>query len=647
MAASRRHALNGRRGSRLVVTVETLAPAFLTALAIVLITREQGGYFATSWGWSILAMIGVVITWLISGPRTELGRLDVGFVLTLFLLVGWAAVSISWSIDRAESVLEVERLLVLATGCFGILVLARRRGAPELALALFVAIAGICAYSLWTRLFPTATSFDPRDPVAGYRLFEPVGYWNALGMFAATGIVLALGFASEPGIGWARRALASVCLVVLPVTLFFTFSRGGWAALACGLIVVVAHSPHRLRLVVTTAVFAIAPAVAVWLASRSTGLTDSRSTIGSASSQGHRLAAIIVLLALGSAGLVPVLSWVERRLTLNRSTRRAFGAALLGLAALVVAAALVRGGGPVTLAHRAYDSFVAAAPTADPQNENSRLLTLNGNGRAVMWRVAVDAAHGRWLGGAGAGSYERSWERSPKADEIVRDAHGLYVQTLSELGIVGLALLAALLALPLVAAVRLRHVPFAPAVAGAYAVFVLHNAVDWDWQLSGIALTGLLVGCLLLVMRREGAERPVGTRVRLAGGVAAIVVAAFAVVATIGNEALARAQTANADQRYAAAAADARIARRWMFWSATPLEALGEAQLRQGQVELARASFQQAVKLDPGNWQAWLDLAAAVQDPARTEAVARARELYPTSPEIAEFVAEARAAAHR
>src|SRR6185437_10688557 len=132
-----------------------------------------------------------------------------------------------------------------------------------------------------------------------------------------------------------------------------------------------------------------------------------------------------------------------------------------------------------------------------------------------------------------------------------------------------------------------------------------------------------------------------------AGGVAAIVVAAFAVVATIGNEALARAQTANADQRYAAAAADARIARRWMFWSATPLEALGEAQLRQGQVEFARASFQQAVKLDPGNWQAWLDLAAAVQDPARTEAVARARELYPTSPEIAEFVAEARAAAHR
>jgi Flp pilus assembly protein TadD len=127
------------------------------------------------------------------------------------------------------------------------------------------------------------------------------------------------------------------------------------------------------------------------------------------------------------------------------------------------------------------------------------------------------------------------------------------------------------------------------------------------------------------------------------GGAAVAGVAAFAVVAAVGNGALARARTANATRDYAAAATDARTAKSWMPWSPDPLKALGEAQLRQGDVAAAEASFRKAVAVDERDWQAWLDLAATVVGRERTAAVAHARTLYPRSLEVVEFEEAVRA----
>ena len=272
----------------------------------------------------------------------------------------------------------------------------------------------------------------------------------------------------------------------------------------------------------------------------------------------------------------------------------------------------------------------------------NRLFTLNGNGRAQLWHVAIDAVHGHWIGGTGAGSYERDWDRSPKANEVLRNAHGLYVETLTELGIVGLGLLVALLAIPLVAGLRARRVVLMPPLIGAYVTFVLHNAIDWDWQLSGLTLAGLFIGCALLVSRRDGEERSLTIPARAAAGGAATVVAAIALVGALGNGALAHAQAANDAKHYPAAAKDASTARTWMPWSDEPLKARGTAQLEQGQIAAAQRTFRKATSLDPGDWQAWLDLAASVQGRARAQAVARARALYPNSPEIVTFLEESR-----
>jgi hypothetical protein len=625
--------------------VEVLVPAAFTAATVVLLVRDQGGYFPDSWGWGALALAGVFLTWILATARTDAGRADGLFLLSLSALTGWVALSVAWSVDRAQSVLELERGLVLLTGCAAFLVLARRRSLDVLVPALLAAITGICAYSLWTRLAPTRAAFHPDDPISRYRLFTPVGYWNGLGLFAVLGILLALGLVTAPSCRIGVRMLASVSLVVLPVALFFTFSRGAWLALVVGLLLTVASSPDRLRVVAEGAVVAALSALAVALAWRAGPLTHRDATFAATVRAGHRLAAELLVLAIAAAVVPPLMRVLERRVRVGVTARRVLAAAIVAAAVGGLAAGVARGGGPASLATRAYHSFADPVPPREQGSLTTRLASLNGNGRARMWSVAVDSLHGsRWAIGSGAGSFERTWDRSKRADEVVRDAHGLYVEMLSELGVVGLLLLLVVLAIPLAAGLRRRTAALVPGLTGTYAAFVAHLAVDWDWELSGLALTGLFVGCLLLVAHRDGQEQLLGTRLRAGGAAAGLAIAAFVFVGLVGNTALARAQAANGEHRYDAAAAAASTARRWMPWSPAPLQALGTARLGQGDAAAAQASFRAAIALDPDSWQSWLDLAATRHGRLRRRAVARARALYPHNPQLGEFEGEARPA---
>jgi O-Antigen ligase len=622
---------------------EGLAPVLVAAATVVLLASDQGGYFPPSWGWAALALAGVVVTWLLASGRTDAGVADVTFLAALLALTVWIGLSIAWSVNAAQSVLELERGLVLLAGCVALLMLARRPAFGALVPALLLAIAGVCAYSLWTRLAPTPAGFHPDDPTSRYRLFEPLGYWNGLGLFAVLGILVALGLATEPATRVGLRVLGSVSLVLLPVTLFFTFSRGAWLALVVGVLAALVSSPHRLRLVAEGAAFSVLPAGAVALAWRAGPLTHEGATLAAATRAGHRLAIELLVLVLTSVVVVLLVRRLELATRIGPTARRIVGVGIIVLAVGGLAAGLVREGGPGSLVMRGYHSFADPAPPRERGDLTTRLASLNSNGRARMWSVAIESLHGRgWAVGSGAGSFERNWDRSKRADEVVRDAHGLYVETLSELGVIGLLLLVAVLAIPLAAAVRRRATPLVPALTGAYVAFLVHLSVDWDWELSGVALTGLFVGCLLLVAHRDRGERAVAAGFRTAGVVAALAAAAFAFVGLVGNTALARARDANQDRRFADAASAATTARRWMPWSPAPLLALGTARFEQGRIRKAEASFRAAIALDPNNWQSWLDLAASLQGKPRRRAVARARTLYPRSPQIIEFEKEAR-----
>src|SRR5262249_11434009 len=158
---------------------------------------------------------------------------------------------------------------------------------------------------------------------------------------AALGAVLALGIATEPAARRSVRMLAAATLVPLPLTLFFTFSRGAWVALGGGVLVLVSCSPRRMRVLVEGAALALAPTIAMVLAARSQALTDQDAVLRAARAEGHRLAWIVLLLAAASAVLIPVLTAAERSIVVSRRVARALELALAVACTAVLAAVVV------------------------------------------------------------------------------------------------------------------------------------------------------------------------------------------------------------------------------------------------------------------------------------------------------------------
>jgi O-antigen ligase len=614
-----------RRGSVLI----GLAAAGL----IVPLAAAQGGYFATAWGWTGLVLLAAAAIALSLLAEVRLSTLELSFAGGLAGLLVWTIASNAWTIAPSDTPLEAERGLVYVAAALLMVIVLRRRMLAGLVLGLLAGITIVSAYSLATRLFPER--LGTFDPVAGYRLSEPIGYWNALGAFAAMGTLLALCFALRSD-QLPRRIAGSVALVVLVPTLYFTFGRGGWIALGVGLLVAVLVDPRRLQLLGGLLFVAPAPALAVALAARSPALTRLDATTSSASTQGHRLAIAVLGLTVVAAFAAWALREAERRITVPAAAQRAVMPALALLVVIGTALVFVRLGGPAAIAHRAYTSFGAQSPNIRG-DLNRRLFNLASPGRKLQWQVAWHDVRAHPWFGSGAGSYERYWTQHRPVAFKVRDVHNLYLETLAELGPLGLALLVLALAAPIAAALRTRAEPAVPFVLGAYAAYLVHAGADWDWEVPAVTLAALACGAALLVHAHGRSTRlSVGLRTRIGMLTAVVALLGFAFVGLISNSAL----SASASARYrepARSEQQARKASGWAAWSAQPWQALGETELAHGRLQAARTAFARALTKDRNDWELWLDLAFASKGTAQRRALAHATKLNPLSPEVAQF----------
>ena len=275
------------------------------------------------------------------------------------------------------------------------------------------------------------------DSYVGYRLSEPIGYWNALAVFVAIGIVVAVGLAARAR-ALVVRALSAASLVLLFPVLYFTFGRGGWIALAAGLAVAVAVDPRRLQLVTTILVIAPWPALALWQAYESPSLTTQFSALADASDEGKRLALTIAVLAVIAALVMTGYAVLADRITVGRRVRYAYGALLVLVLVGSFAAVVAAHGGPSESARRALDSIRQSSPNVSG-DQTQRLFSLSSNGRLDTWESALDDARAHPAVGSGAGTFERWWLEHRDVPLKVRDAHDLYVEMLAELGPIGLA----------------------------------------------------------------------------------------------------------------------------------------------------------------------------------------------------------------
>jgi hypothetical protein len=268
---------------------------------------------------------------------------------------------------------------------------------------------------------------------------------------------------------------------------------------------------------------------------------------------------------------------------------------------------------------------VAAAPFA-----------LAGHERGHYWRIAVHELAARPLLGSGAGTFVDWWLQLRPVPQSTLEAHSLYLETLAELGPLGLLLLIVVLGIPFGALIAARRQPVIAGALGAYTAYLAHAAIDWDWELTGITLTALLIGSVGLIALRTRRPSRLKGSVRLVGGFAVVAVAGVAAVGYVGNDSVDRAQLALDVGNAKAAVSESRIGSRWAPWSPYPLTIRGEALLRLNRAAAARAAFRQAIDRDSGYWRAWLGLAVASEGSARTAAMRHARALYPHSIEIEE-----------
>jgi tetratricopeptide (TPR) repeat protein len=451
-------------------------------------------------GGAAVAAAGVLL------PRRTAGPLYGGATLVAFVaLAGFTAWSLTWSLAPSDSWLETNRTFAyLATLAAGVaLVRLAPWGWAGLLHGVALACVIVSGWAVLTKVFPGALAADE----VYARLRQPFDYWNSVGLMAALGVPPLMWLAARRSGHAAVNALAWPGIALLLVCIMLSYSRGALLALAVGVAFWLIVVPLRLRgaLALLGATIVAAPVVA-WAFAQA-GLTTDRADIVARAQAGHELGALLVLMtvALLAAGLAA--TFLTARTPRSRRARRLTGAGLLAALALVpvvglIALASAPGGidGQVSKAwHQLTDPTVGT-----PANTPNR-LTATSSVRARYWDEALKIYRQDKLKGAGAGAYATARTRYRTAPLSVRHAHGYVVQTLADLGLVGLALSLAALAFWLVAAVRAiglwgrdRALPWdaervgLATLATVVLVFGVHSFIDWTWFVPANACTALL-----------------------------------------------------------------------------------------------------------------------------------------------------------
>jgi tetratricopeptide (TPR) repeat protein len=272
-------------------------------------------------------------------------------------------------------------------------------------------------------------------------------------------------------------------------------------------------------------------------------------------------------------------------------------------------------------ASREYDRFLHGEKIGNAQDLRTRLSDPGNNSRVELWTVAInDGFDPSKLDGQGAGTFELVWARSrPQklAGITVHDAHSLYIENLSDLGLVGLLLvLVFVLAILYGFAARLRgpNRTIYAALFAAGLAWALRAGADWDWEMPAVTLWVFALGGATLAAPtrapRLNFSPPTALRAAIAVGLIAIGVVP-AVITISQGKVNAAVQTFMHGGDCAQVIEQARSASLVLSLRPEPYRLEGYCQARMGQTQQAIESMQKAVDRDPANWQYRYSLAVA------------------------------------
>lgn len=673
-----------------------LAIVLAAALTAIVFVGKGGLTLGTTTDVEIAVTLGgsaiaAVCALIAPVPRRPWGGVTLAILAALAVLT---VLSIVWSVAPSDSWEEASRSLSYLAAFGAAIALARMspRGSGWVVSGVLLACLAACLYALATKVFPG--SLNPNELYA--RLREPFGYWNAVGLMGALAVppLLWLGTRRE-GSGW-LRALAFPAMGLVLFAVLLSFSRGALLAAALGAAVWFVALPRRLRgAAVLGTSLAGALALLAWAFSQD-ALTKDGAALSARSSAGTTLALLLVLLA---AVLLAIGLGVERiadRRPFTEGERRRAGLAVLVALAVLPVIGLVS----MATSSRGLSGSVSKTwddltnPSKTPSNGPGR-LTAAGSIRAKYWSDAFAVFGHEPAIGAGAGAFHTARTRYRIDSVATRHAHGYVVQTLADLGLVGLAIsLAAFIAWLLAAsrtiglrprapawlarALRRRPPPPAPSLRARWlalpvtpertvlvtlvsvvVVFGVHSTIDWTWVVPGTAITALMCAGYVAgrgpVGRIGDSVRGPRWRIRMAiaaGLMGLALLVSWAIwqpqrSASANDAALTQLAKDHVDLAYV----DAVKARHRNPVSVEPLFTQATIENSVGRKEAARTMLVRAVRLQPANAETWLrlggyDLGALRRPRAAVDELRAALYLDPRTPEIQQqFLAALRALA--
>jgi hypothetical protein len=596
--------------------------------------------------------VGIAVWWVVLAgvlvgalPNRRPGTLALAALGLLAAFVAWTALSLTWTESVEKTSADLARVATYL-GVFALALSARdSQSARRVVAAVGAGIVFVVAIALLSRLH--SAWFPAADQTAQFltsnreRLSYPLHYWNGLAALIAIGapLVLQVGTRARTTL-W--RAAAAAALPAMALTAFFTLSRGGIAATVIALALFVALTPDRLSTIPTLLLSGLGSLVLIVAADHRDALQHGLLN-ATADRQGDELLVIVLVVcaAVGAlqAGIV-LAARGRRRPAWTRVPRRN---ALAALAAGVLVALVVAGA--VGAPGRASDAWAEFKEKGSPGKGTERLGSAAGQNRYQLWSAAVKENASEPLTGTGSGTFEYWWARNADVPEIVRDTHSLYLQTLGELGIVGLILLSGFLlvvlgggCVVLLGVESVNRPPPAAALAGCTA-FCITATFDWMWQLPVLPVATLMLAAVLVSggLRSDAGERkglPIAPRIAVAVAALAAIVA---IAIPLASTSLIR--SSEADVRsgdLSGALQEARTAQNVQPGAASPRLQLALVLEAQGEFPAAAEAARAATEKEPTNWRTWLVLsrieAESGQAAAAVRAYREAKSLNPLSP---------------
>lgn len=598
--------------------VRTKAPWILLALLPGALTVHfafnAGGYFAGEPAALAILLLVVLAAriMLTSDPAAELSRglLFAAAALALFGL--WTLVSGGWSDAPARALLEFDRVLLylVALVLFGSIAGDAERLRWMLRGVALAAVI-VCAAGVVTRLLPDVWSIDYES--ISVRLSYPVTYWNALGLLAAIGLIHCFGMTSSERESRVVRVLSSAAMPLLATALLLTLSRGGILVALIG-IVVFALVGHPRALISGFVAGGSATAIAVAYTYHSDLVLSLQPFAPAAREQGETLAAVVALCIVGAAIVRTLLLRVDDRLAATQlapyARRRLLTAGVVAVTVALGAIAVA-----VDLPHQ-YDRFVnaEAVTSALATDPRARLTDPTSSGRVTQWRVAFNQVERTPLRGTGAGTYEIVWNQNRPDTSLVRDGHTVYLEVLSELGLVGFAfIVATILAILVGIALRVRgpdRVMYATVFAAALA-WAIAAGIDWHWEMPVVTLGFFALGGAALARDRpEGPSRipPFWLRGVIAGA-CCVLALLLPIRVAVSQDRLEASLDAFVVGQCDTAKDAARDSLRAVGSRPQPYEVMAYCALVDGDQALAVRRMREAVQRDPDNWSLHYGLA--------------------------------------